>query len=317
MPDDTVTEMRTFAAGMAPYAPMSSDVLYRLASEVEEGGPVAELLSEHPAAGSPLFYLRALAGVRRLVLAGKAPALAQHLRVMGGNYHDPQYAEPTWALFLTALTEHPQEIADALDRPIQQHHPRRAHALLSGLGMLGAGDVRVLELGACAGLTLLFDRYRWFGPGWEWGDEGSPVRLATSGRHPGRVRVIDRAGCDLAPLDPTNPDDVLTLRSFLPHEDDVEQMELDDAIALARHQRARIDRADAVEWLARELAAPVPRTVRTVVWHSLFWGYLPLPQQKAIEQIMSEAAIRMRLVRISLEPYEWMMPPRLQVIEYS
>ena len=67
--------------------------------------------------------------------------------------------------------------------------------------------LRVLEIGASAGLNLRWDRYRYTGPAGEWGDPGSPVEIAeafTGERPPLDVRppVVERRGCDPHPLDP-------------------------------------------------------------------------------------------------------------------
>jgi hypothetical protein len=184
--------------------------------------------------------------------------------------------------------------------------------------MLAAPRVRLLELGACAGLNLLVDRYRWFGHGWEWGDADSSVRLATDGRHPGDVHIVDRAGCDLFPRDPADPADALILRSFLPHERDIEQLELDDAMALAARCGVRVDKADAIGWLKAELAADADdRSTYTVVWHSLFWPFLGPRQQRDAELLLSRAALSRRVARVSFEPHEWETAPRLQLTVYS
>ncbi len=306
------------SGGMATYAPVSSGILSRLVDEVEEGGPVAQALAEHPDAGAPLFCMRALSGVRWLVLSGLAPDLEAHLRNLTSGIGDPTYVEQTWLLFRDAMLKNPGEIRAALDRPIQQHQPGRAAALLSGLGMLGAPRVRLLELGACAGLNLLVDRYRWFGPDWEWGDADSPVRLATDGRNPGDIRIVERAGCDLVPRDPADPADSLIVRSFLPPERDIEQLELDDALTLASRFGVQVDKADAVEWLEAKLSAvEEDRSIYTVVWHSLFWSYLDPQQQTQIERLLSRAACKRKVARVSFEPHEWETAPRLQITVYS
>jgi hypothetical protein len=62
------------------------------------------------------------------------PALKAHLLHLSSGVGDPAYDERTWLLFREALVEHPREIRAALDRPVQQHQPGRAAALLSGLG---------------------------------------------------------------------------------------------------------------------------------------------------------------------------------------
>ncbi|MCW7944361.1 hypothetical protein AAW14_20415 [Streptomyces hygroscopicus] len=306
------------AAAMAPDIPVSGSMLARLTDDIVARGPISRLIAHHPEAGEPLFCLRALAGVRLLVLTGRAPDLAAHLERLTPNLGNAEYIERTWTLFRQALLSHPAEILAAMDRPVQQHQPTRAGVLLRGLGMLGAPRIRLLELGACAGLNLLLDRYRWFGPGWEWGDANSPVRLATDGPVPGDFGIVDRAGCDLAPRDAADPVDAMILRSFIPPERDIEQMELDDAMALAARTGLRIDKADVIEWLVTKLSATYDEPgVLTVVWHSLFWWYLPPEKQVAIDRILAMASRRIQLARVAFEPTSWSEAARLQVHVYS
>ncbi|MDX3850977.1 DUF2332 domain-containing protein [Streptomyces sp. AK02-01A] len=316
--DATITDLRAMAVGSAGYAPVSADFLARLADDIEQGGPVWTLIGGHPQAMEPLFAIRAAAAVRWLMLSGHAPELGAHLENLTSGIDDRDYAEQTWRLSTRALLDHPELTRAALDLPVQQHEPSRASVLLSALGMLGAPKVRLLEIGACAGLNLLIDQYRWFGPGWEWGDPSSPVRLAAHGRSPGDLTIVERAGCDLAPRDPADPADVLIVHSFLPPEREIQRLELDDAIALAARSDVRVDKADAVGWLAAELARPSDGgEVLTVVWHSLLWGYLTSRQQADIEKVLGEAATRMPLARVGFEPHDWTLAPRLQVTVYS
>ncbi|MFE6904699.1 DUF2332 domain-containing protein [Streptomyces sp. NPDC057717] len=316
--DEALSDLRSMSVGLTTYAPMSSGVLARFADEIEAGGPVSGVVDGHPDAAAPLFGLRALAGVRWLVLNGRAPELFEHLLGLTAGIGDPEYAERTWQLFRQALLSHPGEIRAALDRPVQQHQPGRASLLLTGLAMLQAPRVRLLEIGACAGLNLLVDKYRWFGPGWEWGDPDSPVRLAASGPSPGAVEIVDRAGCDLAPRNAADPADAMILQSFLPHERDIEQLELDEAIALAGRYGLEVEQADAVEWLADQLdPRKANRSVCTVVWHSLFWGYLDARQQADVERLLTHAAQSTRVARVGFEPHDWSTASRLQVTVYS
>lgn len=316
---DGLGKLRSMAAAMEPDLPMSATVLMKLIEDFESDGPVSRLIGEHPESSHHFFGLRALSGVRLLVLKGKAPELAAHLQQLTSNLGNDSYNEVAWELSRRSILDNPAEVLEAMGRPIQQHQPGRAAFLLRGLGMLKAPRIRLLELGACAGLNLLLDKYRWFGHSWEWGEADSPVRLPGSGPVPGEFTIVDRAGCDLAPRNSADPHDAMILRSFIPHERDIDQMELDDAIALAARSGLVVDKAHAIPWLAEKLAREhdYPDSL-TVIWHSLFSQYLTAQENAVIDEMLTEASRRMPLARVVAEPSSnFPGPPRLQVHVYS
>lgn len=183
--------------------------------------------------------------------------------------------------------------------------------------MLGDRRIRLLELGACAGLNLVPDLYHWQGNGWVWGDPEAQVRLTSDGRGPGPVEFLERAGCDLLPLDPGDPDHVAISRSFLPFEDEAADRALTAALKTVADSGLRVAKSDAGAWLEEKLSQDTAPTARTVVWHSLFWHYLTAEEQNSIEETLDRAVVRTRLVRVGLEPSRWARPARLQITVYS
>ncbi|MFD5825571.1 DUF2332 family protein [Lentzea sp. NPDC060358] len=312
--------LRTFSARLRTTAPVSARIVSELAGELDRGGPVADLLCSHTAVHSPLFGVQALAGVRLLMLSGKAPELSRrfasaHAAAMAGE--SDSAALLAWLAARTAIVENAGEILAALDRTVQQHQPKTAGFLLRGLTMIGAPRVRLLELGACAGLNLILDRYRWFGLGWEWGEKDSPVRLAATGPRPPALEIVDRAGCDLQPRDPADPRHAMILQSFIPPEHDSLRWDLDDAIELATKVGVRVDRSPAGRWLRENLVPPEDRDICTVVWHSSFWSYLTEDERHEIETTLTAAAGSMPLARVAHESTDFRSNPRLTVTIYS
>ena len=318
MDNSLVNPLRAMAGGLSSTAPVSSNILAGLAEDFARGGPAAAVLCTHPAVGSPLFGIRVLAGLHHLVLLGQADELAAHLTEARENsMADGRVIVQSWDVARAAILDKVEYILAALDRPVQQHQPDRGRVLLHGLALLGATRVRLLEIGACAGLNLIVDRYSWHGPGWAWGDPDSPVRLTSPGPAPDRVEIVHRAGCDLAPRDPANPADVAILRSFVPPEHTAARAELDGALRLAAETGVTVERAGAARWLAAELDQVADESIQTVVWHSLVWNYLDRGEQHAVDDVLSRVATRVPVARIGYEPSDWTQPPQLRLVVYG
>ncbi|MCB0972705.1 MAG: DUF2332 domain-containing protein, partial [Acidimicrobiales bacterium] len=199
-------------------SPLSAEVLATVAAEVTADGPYGQLLE--PVATAPIgdaALLRLLGGLHGLVLAGRAPALAAHYPSVGGT-PGPRLADAVRA----AAVEHAPELAEALRRGVQTNEVGRSATLIGGLLEIGAEGrpVRLLEVGASAGLNLLGDRYRYVGRTGAWGPEASPLRFdrpwfADEPDLASGLEIAERRGCDRAPIDATDPEGRRRLRSFV------------------------------------------------------------------------------------------------------
>ena len=121
-------------------------------------------------------------------------------------------------------------------------------------------NIRLLELGASAGLNLRADRFAYQVGGVILGDPTSPVRLVEPWvgvpfRDPGRVRVrvMQRAGCDRDPVDPTTVEGRLTLASYVWADQVTRMARLRAALRVAALVPARVERAGAADRLVFEL----------------------------------------------------------------
>lgn len=151
---------------------MYAELLTRAAGD--PGGAVAAVLGERTETG---FVLRMLGTVHRLVLEGRAPALAEHYPTAGGT-KDPLAA---WPAFRDVLVEHAAEIREGLADPPQTNEVGRAAPLVGGLLTVADATglpIRLLEIGASAGLNLRADHFRLRHEGGAYGPE-SPVVLAS------------------------------------------------------------------------------------------------------------------------------------------
>ena len=143
------------------------------------------------------------------------------------------------------------------EHPVQTNEVQRSWVLLPlFLHALGSSEAHVVELGASAGLNLVWDRYRYrYGAG-AWGREDALLSLAGDERRPvpGRLlaatpRVRSRIGIDLAPVDVTGEEGARLLRSFVWADQEDRLARLDRAIEAVRAEPPQIVRGDAAEAL--------------------------------------------------------------------
>jgi hypothetical protein len=293
---DEAFQVQAMACGTLG-SPLYAELLARCLENLRAGGWLADLLDDWR--GHPLpdaLPLRLLGAVHRLVLDGETPALAAHYPSAGGT---PRWPE-VWEAFVAVVAAHRPEIRRRLDEQVQTNEVSRSGALLGGFLRI-AGEtrlpLRLLEIGSSAGLNLLWDRYRYEQDGRHlWGSTDAPVVIPC--RWHGRpahldapVAVAERRGCDIAPVDITDPRQLRRLESFIWPEQTGRIAQLRAAAALGREFRPRVDRAAAAAWLPRRLAAPAPGIV-TVVFHSIMWWYLGEDERAAVTACIRAAGDR-------------------------
>jgi hypothetical protein len=265
-----------------------------LALEVERDGPVARVLA--PYGDEPFeaaYVLRLFGGVHRMVLHGVAPAVAAHFPSVGGDGD----ARAAMVAMRELLRVPPPMVLDAMTRPPQTNEVGRSVALVSGLLVL-ANEVRLplrlREMGTSAGLNLRLDSYRYTQGASGWGRADSPVRfvdLWSGGAPPfsADLDVLDRRGCDRDPIDATTDDGALKLLSYVWPEPRERFTRARDAIALAAGVPVEIDRADVIDWLPAQLGEPRQPGTALVIFHSVFWQYLPPATQSALRGFLETA----------------------------
>ncbi len=276
-------------------SPLYGEVLRATLADMEAGGPCARLLADRTddPLGSAL-PLRFLGAVHRLVLDGRAPALAAAYPSAGG---DPSVGEVP-ARFLAAVADHEAEIEARLGDGVQTNEVGRCMALVGGFATVAARTglpLRILEVGASAGLNLRFDRFAYETPGGVAGDPSSPLRFSgpwdPAPDLDVALRVVERRGCDRNPIDPTTEDGRCALMSFV-WPDQAERFErLRLALDVAAAVPATVDEADAADWVAAQLAEPRPG-VATVVFHSIVMQYLPPARRERFRAALHDAGRR-------------------------
>ena len=294
--------LRRQAADCAAWdSPLYGSLLDQAADDVGAGGPTSDVLRgrENDADGQ-VIGLRLMAAVHRLVLDDSLSELALHYPSTGGDGD----ATAAWPLFEQAMVEHGDEIRALVAGGCQTNEVGRSSALLGGFLEVAHRTglpLRILEIGASAGLNLRWDRYRYESGAGAWGDAASPLRFAHSFEIPPPLdrsaQVVERKGCDLNPIDPTSEDGALTLRSFVWADQLARLAQLDAAIAIASEFPVEVERMGAADFLERELAV-ARDDVATVVFHSVFIIYVGDEERRRI----AEAIERANVFRLTFEP---------------
>jgi hypothetical protein len=274
---------------------LSHDVLIDLAELSAPGEPLAEMLAEYETVrGGDLIGLRLLAAAHRLVLARQAPALAVHYPTAGGTAptDDAGRAALRQAL-LEAFLAHPDVVRASLARIPQTNETGRAVPLRGALGRVAAAHgqpIRLHEVAASAGLNLRADAMPW-----------AHVPM------PVKVEIVERAGCDVNPLNVDKPEHRLALASYVWGDDLARFERLRTSFALAHRIPASVSAMSAGAYLAALAHAdPVPGQT-LVIWHSATWFYLDRPARaeirSAIRKIAHRASTSSPVVHAS---WEWM-----------
>ncbi|MEM9513345.1 MAG: DUF2332 domain-containing protein [Actinomycetota bacterium] len=280
-------------------SPFVSRLLALMAEDVRSrpsGGTAQLLLPTLDAPVDDYHAQRALSGVHWRVLNGDEPPLTAHYGSVGGD-NDPDAA---WPIVRAVLDRQPDEVVKALAHPLQTNEPARSAALIVGLLEIAAITslpIRLLEVGASAGLNLHLDKFRFEHGETATGPADSPVRFvdlwpAGAPRFDTTLRITHRRGCDRDPIDLRSADEHTRLLSYV-WPDEKERFALHrGATQIAATDPVAIDSSDAADWVEQQLDGPLPAGEATVVMHSLVWMYLDTDTQRRIDSAMRRAGER-------------------------
>ena len=277
-------------------APTYAD-LARCVAQWCDDEPLSSLLAPYADARvGDMLPLRLLSAVHRLALAREAPEVAIYLPTTGGTPpRDDAGRERLRRAFLATVDAQRTAIAAALARVPQTNEVGRTVGLAALLRRVKQGfglPVRLHEIGCSAGLSLRVDALVAAGVVTE--------DHAAWGSMP---RIVERVGCDLAPVDAATTEGRLTLTSFVwpDHLDRFERLRR--ALDVADDVDISLITADALDHV-RGLELEPGTTL--IVWHSAMWLYLP-PETRdgiraALEELGRHATRECPLVHIALEP---------------
>lgn len=218
-----------------------------------------------------------------------------------------------WPLVSALMRSELDDVTAFMRHEPQTNEVRRSAVLTPGFlaaAKAGPHPLRVLELGASAGLNQLWDRRRYlFGPDMIWGPAHASFSLDIEWRGgppplDARVVVAERRACDRHPLSLSDPVQRRRLRAYL-WPDQLDRLaRFDAAAAEALAAGVNVERADAVAWTG---ANARPRSgVTTVVFHSVFFQYMPKDSQAALIETLrafgEDATAEAPLAWLRMEP---------------
>lgn len=210
--------------------------------------------------------------------------------------YPPNAAGDLEPVLRAAIQRHDSWLCAWLGHPPQTNETGRSAVLLPGFLQIARETglpLALREIGSSAGLNLFFDRFRYHYGETVWGDPDYPVTLAPQmrGASPdlsGNLRIASRAGSDISPLDVKSERDRLRLRSYIWADQSERLARLDAAIDVARRGNVSLEKADAADFVVRQLASRKAGECM-VLFHSVVWQYLSEDTKTAIEAAMLRA----------------------------
>jgi hypothetical protein len=183
-----------------------------------------------------------------------------------------------------------------LDGPPQTNEAGRSASIMAGLLWLSVRlgpKIELSEIGASAGINTMMGRYFYDLGGVTAGPSLSRMKIVPEWRGPppprAEVEIVDIEGCDVAPVDLTDPVQALRLRAYVWADARERMRRLDTAIAMAERMPPELVKMDAGDFVRQRLARPQEAGVTRVLFHSIVWQYVPEPTRAEITAMMERA----------------------------
>lgn len=278
-------------------SPFNGAMLAHMAADLEAGGPVRGLLSPWRDASRRKIFdeaapIRLVNAFTHLAMGDEAPALSRAYPRDGR----PGDADAAWAVARDLIGSRQEPLAAFMGHEPQTNEVRRSGVLLGGFLTIAEETglpLRCFELGASAGLNMLWDRFHYRLGEAEWGDPDATVRVPVDWSGPlppldARPRLAERAGCDRRPTDLADPAQRRRLMACI-WPDQFDRLERSRAaIALALDEGLKVEAADALDWVRARVRPQAGAA--TVLYHSIFWQYLPPATREGLAQAIAEIA---------------------------
>lgn len=279
----------------AANAPVTARIVAAVRDLLErgEGGPLLDAVRSWQ--GAPLadaLPLRVAGGIHSLHLKGTAPALA-------AIYQNQDGVDDT-AVVAAAIHANETELLPWLDGPPQTNEAgRSANFIAAMLWLAGKGlppRFECLEIGSSAGINLMLDRFHYDLDGVHVGPQPGAIRFTPEWRGAPppeqKIEIVSARGCDVAPVDLTDPDQALRLKAYVWPEHTVRFERIEAAILEAKRSAPDLVQMNAADFIEAELQKPQAAGTTRVLMHSIVWQYVPADQQARVTAAMEAAGGR-------------------------
>ena len=245
--------------------------------------------------GAPLadaLPLRLAGGIHALRLSGTEPALE-------AIYADQAEVADT-QIVAAAIRKHEAELLPWLDGPPQTNEAGRSANFIAAMLWLADQDLPprfdCLEIGSSAGINLMLARYHYDLAGVQIGPVPGAMRFEPEwkGNPPPdqTIEIVSTKGCDVAPVDLTDPAQALRLKAYIWPEHTVRFERMAAAVEEAAKSPPSLVKMNAAEFAESELAKPQEAGTTRVLMHSIVWQYVPEDQQARVTAAMEAAGAR-------------------------
>jgi hypothetical protein len=307
-PEDLARHFVRYAEGVRASSPLYGRLLLAVADDPDLLALAGVARRDQPAG------LLLLAAVHYLLLRGREPRpplAAYYPSIVGAATRNDDPA-PAFRRFCLVRQEEIRELLAS--RRVQTNEVGRSACLLPAFtlasGMARGRPLALVEVGASAGLNLLFDRYVYdYGDGVLRGEAGSSVRISCSLMGAScpplpevLPRVASRVGVDLHPVDVRDPDARLWQRALVWPEHTVRAKTLRRALELARGTPPPVEPGDALTVVPSLLKA-IPEEAVPCVFHTHTVYQFAPQDREGMDLLLAElSAPRDLLLRVAMEP---------------
>lgn len=267
-------------------APLTARIVAAVAAQLDRPDPGAfvERIRDWPGrALADALPLRSAGGLHALHLSGVAPELAP---IYAGKAADDA------AIVRSVTRDHEAALLPWLDGPPQTNEAGRSASFIAALLWLAEQGLpprfECLELGSSAGINLMIDRYAYDLGGVKVGPADPAMRFTPEWRgSPPPDRQIAFAalkGCDVAPVDLTDPAQALRLKAYVWPEHTVRFERIEAAIVAASRRKPDLVEMNAADFVEQQLALRQAAGTTRVVMHSIVMQYVPEDQRQRIRE---------------------------------